>query len=232
MENETLSAGVSVDIRRVFQTVFQFTKGGNRMKTMLMTATVVLLSGALCGGGIIYENDFNEVSDFDDITWSFTAPFHWGDGIRVEDFSLSSPASMLIRAGGYTGGTTLGYMSVFLTLDDNYDVWAGGTGAVSVWVERSSKASNITVELRNGTTVLADALHVFSDYTTWHEVTIPLDGDETAINNIVFRTYTWQSNSSQSAVHVDDLVITPEPATILMLVGGLSMALRRRRRAA
>ena len=209
------------------------------MKTILMTATVVLLSGALCSGAI-YENDFNEESDFDTISWHVTTPpFIWGEAVRAEHsppdsiYARSQPAVLMVKAGGYPGyGGGPGYMSAFLGLGADYDIWDGGNGAVSVWVSRYSKASNITVELRNGSTVRADALHIFNDYQTYHEVTIPLDGDETDINNIVFRTYTWQSTSSMSAVLVDDLVITPEPATILMLVGGLSMALRRRKRAA
>ena len=201
-------------------------------KKMLMMGVVLgCLAGTFCGGAMI-TNDFNEVSDFSAITWTFNSPpFTWGDAIRVEDFWRSSPASMMIRAGGYGGGGGWAYVSAYLALGGDYDVWAGGNGAVSVWVNRYSKASNITVELRNGTTVRASAAHSFDDYGAWHEVTIPLDGDETDINTIVFRTSTWHSNSSMSAVLVDDLVIIPEPATILMLVGGGLVTLRRRIRA-
>ena len=163
---------------------------------------------------VIYENDFNEASDVDGLTSEMTG-FFSSHGVALDDSQFrSSPQSLVFVGSGYSdpGGTS--EVIAYLPLGAEYDMWAGG-GAdsnVSVWVMRYSKANNIAIELRHDSTVRASAVHAFSDYGTWHEVTIDLDDTCTDINTIVFRATTFQYNSSSSYVFVDDFLsgIKPE----------------------
>ncbi len=191
---------------------------------------LLLISGPVWAAGIIVANDFNEDADIAGVTTYVTGCFTWSRAILTDTIYNSSPKSLSLQAGGKNTGSWYSYFSAFLPLGGEYDIYANGGGEVSVQVSRRSKASNITVELRNGDDVRASAVHTFTDWGTWHTLTIPLDGDETDIDTVVFRTYTYQNTSSGSTVDVDDLVIVPEPATSLLLISGLGMLFRNRRK--
>ena len=180
-----------------------------------ISVVLVALMSQLASARVIYENHFNEASDIAGLTSEMTG-FFSSHNVALDDGQFrSSPQSLMLVGSGYTGdpgGTSevIGY----LPLGAEYDMWAGGglDSNVSVWVLRYAKANNIAIELRHDSTVRASGVHVFTDYGTWHEVTIPLDDTCTDINTIVFRATTYQYNSSSSYVFVDDFLsgIKPE----------------------
>ena len=204
------------------------------MKTILMTATVVLLSGALCSGAI-YENDFNEASDIAGISWGEFGPYTYAEASLQTDYSVSPDSSLMILGAG--GGSSVGYFyhHALLPLGAGYDMWAGGAGLVTAQVlEAPGQAWWITIELRENGITRAYGQISHDNQEEWVELVIDqdFDGDETNINEIWMQMVGYKQFTGGSSVRVDDFLATPEPATILMLAGGLSMALRRRRRAA
>ena len=207
------------------------------MKTMLMTATVVLLSGALCSGAI-YHNDFNEASDIAGHTVGEAQPGPYTfTGASLETaYSVSPDTSLRLTASG--GGTSPGwfYHFVKIPLGAEYDFWAGGAGlATAQALEGPGKEVMwLTIELRHNDEYRAHGQLSPDNQGVWGELVIDqdFDGDETDINTIYMEMVGQKSGSGSAHFYVDDFLVIPEPATILMLVGGASMALRRRKRVA
>ena len=182
-----------------------------------ISVVLVALMSQVTFARVIYENDFNEASDIDGLTSEKTG-FFSSHGVALDDSQFrSSPQSLVLVGSGFSGepgGGGTSEITAYLPLGADYDMWAdgGADSNVSVWVLRYAKANNIAIELRHDSTVRASGVHVFTDYGTWHEVTIPLDDTCTDINTIVFRATTYQYNSSSSYVFVDDFLsgIKPE----------------------
>ena len=110
---------------------------------------------------------------------------------------------------GFGGGSGTVYGSLFWILDHEMDFWRGGTGEVSIQASRYGGASQARLMLYDGTTVVAEAIHSFEDWNTYHPITLELDGDETSVDLVVLMITRY---SSPSSVHVcfDNFLFTAD----------------------
>jgi len=158
------------------------------------------------------------------LTASKSGGFTWTEAKLTDKNYVSSPTCLRIGAGG--SGTNPSYGIFTWSLGGDHDFYAGGTGACTIEVARMSTASWIRVELLDNGVSKSLAQYSFSDYN-WHEVTVPLDSDDISIDTVKL-TILRYSGTSSAYVDVDDFVVTPEPATVVMLLSGGLMTLRKR----
>lgn len=116
-----------------------------------------------------------------------------------------------------------------MDLGQDYDFYAGGEGAVTFDYRQGSGISRILVKLFDGDTEVASSLWLNPSDYSFHSTSIGLDGDETSVDNIRFMIQ--NTTSANYYAYFDNIVVTPEPATMGLLgFGAIGLLARRRRR--
>ena len=191
-------------------------------KMLLMALVFCCLNGAV-SAALIYE-DFTTMPS---VTKTKTAGFNWVDAV-LHSNNYSEPTAAWFGAGS---GSGTAYASFIWDLGGDYDFYMGGAGVCTVQVARVATTSWIRAELFDDGVSKSFAQYDFSDFWTFHELALPLDGDETGIDTVQFTIYRY-TGTSTSAVNVDDFLVVPEPLTAVMLLGGLGVSVIRRKRKA
>ena len=152
------------------------------------------------------------------ITATKTAAISWVGSSLDEDPYNSAPTSLLLAASGGSSGWAEAYY--LWDLCREYDFYYGAAGSATVKVSRDSTALKTRVELLDvNTNVVSSAEHFYSDFSIWHNLDLPLDGDETAVRYIRFANVR-SSGTGNMRVNVDDFIATGNlhsPSTILSL---------------
>ena len=166
--------------------------------------------------GIIFEDIFTTLPD---VPTNFSVgAFAWQVFELDDDPYISAPTSLKLSGGGGDGAANAFFL---WDIGGVYDFYSGGFGSVTVQVSRFSSARHIDVELRDATTtnLVSTYRHVFDDFNTWHDVVLPLDGDETSVGFVQF-IVNRSSGSSSCIVNVEDFIASGplhSPSTILSL---------------
>jgi len=172
----------------------------NIMSWMVILGLLTLMTGGICQAAVngIQEN----FSTMPTITSGFAGVFTWSSAALTTANFLSEPTCL--RIGG-SGGTGSGTAFFNWALGDDYNFYANGLGTCTVHVSRQSAAVYVKVQLLDSGAAKSSVTHTFSDWGTFHELTLPLDGDETGIDEVLF-TIARYSASSSVYVDVDDFV--------------------------
>ena len=173
-----------------------------RVTPVLAFLLIVLAFTASAPGLTVMEENWDPNNAFYGYTTSLTGP---GSALWITHFvdvgnNVSPPRRLHL---GFGGGSGTNYGAVIWDLDLEVDFWRNGTGAVSVQASRDSGASQAWLQLYadGGGTLVAEGRHTFTDYGTYHPVTVEMDGDETAVDLVVFATF--RSTPSNLSVNVD-----------------------------
>ena len=180
-----------------------------RVTPVLASWLIVLAFAASAPGLTIMEENWDDANDVHTYTTSLTGPgsAQWiGYSVDEDVYVVSPERRMLLTLGG---GTGTDYGALFWTLDHEVDFWREGTGAVSVQASRDSTGVEAWLQLRDDGQVVAEGRHHFNDFNTYHPVTVEMDGDETAVDTVVFVSYRWESPSSVR-IRFDNFLFTAD----------------------
>ena len=172
----------------------------NIMSWVVILGLLTLMTGGISQAAVNgIQEDFSEMPT---VTATLTGTFSWVRPVLATDSFVSEPTSLLLRAGGGEGSGTASFV---WALGGDYNFYANGLGVCTVHVSRGSTAVYIKVELLDSGDVKSEVQHNFSDWGTFHELTLPLNGDEIGIDEVRF-TIARYTGTGSAFVYVDDFL--------------------------